>query len=90
MLDEKFKEYRARQIAQARKAHGHIEGADDIDCLCLRISNICRLNSERVSTLNLNALQAQIISRLEREKGGLIKRLEGPGFDADYLTKNDQ
>lgn len=84
-LGEKFTAYRARQIENARAAHGHIEGADDIDCLCLRISNLAHMNSERCCVLNLNGKQAQAIARLEREKMELLDRLEGPGFDRSYL-----
>lgn len=86
-LSQKFKEYRDRQLAGVRAAYGHVEGADDIDMLCLRISNICHQNSERIATLNTNGAQAQQIARLERIKAELLERLEGPGFDKDFLAE---
>ena len=51
-------------VADARKAFGHI-AESDIECLCLRIGQLRRLQDERLAVLALNARQAQKIAVLE-------------------------
>jgi hypothetical protein len=88
--NEVFQAFKRRTLERVRKAHGHWEDADDVDLLCLSISNLSHMNTERIEVMRLNAGQAQIIARLEREKANLLKRVEGDGFDLDYLHGDDE
>jgi hypothetical protein len=61
----------SRVLREARAAFGHQPDATDVTVLCCRISQLERYRDERLSVLNLNAAQAQMIAQRDRK----IKRL---------------
>ena len=57
---------RERVLAEVLSAYGHIDGLDDVDRLCLALSNVEHHKHERLEALNCNARQAAQIAILQR------------------------
>lgn len=67
MHSRDMKELRTLKVQAARAAYGHIEGLDDVDMLCLALSNADHQRKERLEALNANAKQAALIALQRRE-----------------------
>ena len=61
-------------VESARESFGN-NGRTDAECLALTVSCLLGYRDERISTLNLNAQQAQQIARLHTENDRLRKLL---------------